>query len=96
MKKINFLITSGIIVALTACSGGGGGSPTPIPDPDGGTGLEIYLFAGSNGVDGYELWTSDGTPDGTIMVKDINPSGSSLPSDHMFTFNNEVYFVAND
>jgi ELWxxDGT repeat protein len=38
------------------------------------------LFSASNGVDGYELWRSDGTEEGTVMVKDINPTGDSEAS----------------
>jgi ELWxxDGT repeat protein len=32
-------------------------------------------FAADDGAHGYELWTSDGTRKGTVMVKDINPMG---------------------
>ena len=30
---------------------------------------------------GNELWTSDGTEAGTVVIKDIHPSGSSYPRD---------------
>jgi ELWxxDGT repeat protein len=33
------------------------------------------LFAGSDGVNGVELWITDGTGDGTYMLKDIEQSG---------------------
>jgi ELWxxDGT repeat protein len=45
---------------------------------------------------GQELWLTDGTSDGTVLVKDINPgpNGSSISG---FTrFGNHVYFSAND
>jgi ELWxxDGT repeat protein len=35
------------------------------------------LFAGSDGVLGVELWTSDGTRSGTRQVKDIHPGSAS-------------------
>jgi len=42
----------------------------------------------------YELWTSDGTEDGTYMVKDINPEGSSSPSN--FASMGDILFFAAD
>ena len=44
-------------------------------------GENVYFSAG-DGVNGFELWKSDGTPGGTQMVKDIRAgSGSSFPTD---------------
>ena len=41
---------------------------------------EAALFFQADGGDnGNELWTSDGTAAGTVMLKDINPSGDSNP-----------------
>ena len=40
------------------------------------------FFRGNDGSNGVELWKSDGTSSGTVMVKDLNSgSGSSNPSD---------------
>jgi ELWxxDGT repeat protein len=36
-----------------------------------------FFFAATDGVHGRELWKSDGTSSGTVMVKDINPGPSS-------------------
>ena len=36
------------------------------------------FFGADDGTNGVELWSSDGTASGTVLVKDINPSGSSL------------------
>ncbi len=38
------------------------------------------LFGATDGINGRELWKSDGTAAGTVMVKDINPLGSSSPA----------------
>jgi len=42
----------------------------------------------------YELFVSDGTEAGTMLLKDIYPSGSSFPNS-FFTFRDKVYFSAN-
>ena len=53
------------------------------------------FFAASDNQNGEELWISDGTAEGTNLLKDINPVGSSLPN----TFsdvNGTLFFSAND
>ena len=32
-----------------------------------------HFFAATDGIHGYELWKSDGTASGTVLLKDINP-----------------------
>ena len=55
---------------------------------------ELY-FSASDGT-GYELWKSDGTANGTIMVKNINNiNGGSNPS-ALTAVGNTLYFIAND
>ena len=56
----------------------------------------IAYFNANDGVHGYELWKSDGTDTGTVMIKDINPgAGDSYP--YFFTnLNGVVYFQAYD
>ncbi|MFO0936345.1 MAG: ELWxxDGT repeat protein [Gemmataceae bacterium] len=53
-------------------------SPGPtlkLPRTDGG---KLY-FSASDGIHGYEMWVSDGTPAGTKMIADLNPgSGDSV------------------
>ena len=54
------------------------------------------FFGANDGVNGLELWTSDGTPSGTNQLKDINiGSNSSSPRD-FFIFNEYLYFTADD
>ena len=44
----------------------------------------------------YELWKSDGTDAGTVLVKDINP-GAAAPRRQLFTIvNGTLFFSADD
>lgn len=52
------------------------------------------FFLANDGVNGAEIWSSDGTEAGTSMLKNINSSGSSSPA-KMTVFNNKLYFSAN-
>ena len=53
-----------------------------------------YYFTGNKG-DGGELWKSDGTAAGTVMVKDIRPSfGNSYDHGGPLTHNNLLFFSA--
>ncbi len=82
------LLTLGACIPKDGDSGGGGGS---VSAP------AIKFLAVNDGVNGNELWKTDGTADGTVLVKDINATakGSSNPSG--FTkFNGVIYFQAND
>jgi ELWxxDGT repeat protein len=38
------------------------------------------FFAANDGTHGVELWSSDGSEQGTLYVSDINPVGSSEPN----------------
>lgn len=91
IPRVSFL--SILLISLGACgsdAGGGNGS--------GGNGDETptMLFSANDGVTGKELWKTDGTPEGTVLVKDINPgAGDSSPTG--FTqYNGALYFQAND
>jgi len=54
------------------------------------------VFAADDGVHGRELWVTDGTPDGTVMLKDINEgSGSSTPEDFITLPGGKTIFSVN-
>lgn len=54
----------------------------------------ILFFRANNGTNGEELWKSDGTSAGTVMVKDINPGSGESGIYSMIGFNGKLYFQA--
>ena len=53
------------------------------------------LFAADDGIHGTELWATDGTAEGTRLVADIHPEGSSAPQ-LIGTLDGVLYFFADD
>jgi len=54
-------------------------------------------FAANDGANGIELWKSDGTDTGTVMVKDINPTGDGIPDwSQLLNVNGTLYLIATD
>jgi len=61
-------------------------------------------FQATDGIHGYELWATDGTADGTMMVKNINATdeenswsnGTDSSIGELTVFNNKIYFSADD
>ena len=54
------------------------------------------FFARWAGGSGGELWKSDGTTAGTVLIKDINPGSGSSDPQHMTKVGSTVYFTADD
>ena len=66
------------------------GNPTVLFDYNG-----MLLFRATDGSNGVELWKSDGTAAGTILVKDINTAANSNGNPANFTlFGGNVFFSA--
>ena len=54
------------------------------------------FFVADDGVSGAELWRSDGTADGTLLVKDINSGGGGSSPATLTNVGGTLFFAAND
>jgi ELWxxDGT repeat protein len=78
-------------INVVATSNAGSGPSTPVRQ-----GTRAF-FAANDGINGTELWVTDGTAANTFMVKDINPgSGNGSPTNIVAIGTNQVLFAAND
>ncbi len=95
---INFAQTPQLVKDINAISESSDGYPL-------GNIGSTFLYVFNDGIHGKELWKSDGTATGTVLVKDINVgSGSTFGNDpregfgnnYAVVINNILYFIAND
>ncbi|NIQ30500.1 MAG: PQQ-binding-like beta-propeller repeat protein, partial [Acidobacteria bacterium] len=71
-----------------------GSDPMPIGSAGG-----YLFFTADDGINGRELWKSDGTAAGTAMVRDINPSAGAFQAGSISAsagVGDRVFFVADD
>lgn len=54
------------------------------------------FFAATDATNGEELWVTDGTAEGTTMVKDIRTGSTGSSIEYLTRFNDKVVFAAND
>lgn len=53
------------------------------------------FFTANDGRNGLEVWRTDGSEDGTVLIEDINPQGDSVPT-QLTPLGNRLFFTAND
>jgi len=59
-------------------------------------GEDVY-FAADDGITGVELWKTDGTTSGTILVRNVDLNSNSSNPKHLTVVGDEIlYFTAND
>lgn len=75
-----------MVVGFSACGGGSVG----------GGGTTVLLFPANDAANGRELWKTDGTAEGTVLVKDINPGATGSFPDGFTPLNGAWYFAAMD
>ncbi|MFC1744698.1 ELWxxDGT repeat protein [Candidatus Riflebacteria bacterium] len=54
------------------------------------------FFAADNGTNGAELWKSNGTSSGTVMVMDINSGGGTSSPNYFYNNNGTLFFSADN
>jgi ELWxxDGT repeat protein len=54
------------------------------------------FFTAKSTANGDELYVSDGTAEGTILVKDINPGSADASPRYLVALNNKLYFQADN
>jgi ELWxxDGT repeat protein len=54
------------------------------------------FFSARDGVHGRELWTSNGTEAGTVLVKDIRPVGRPSDPSSLTSVDGQLFFFADD
>jgi ELWxxDGT repeat protein len=81
---------TGLLVDLDPSPPGSAGSgPGSFVEVSGGS----VLFQADEGFNGRELWKTDGTTAGTVLVKDITPGSASTTFGPMAAFRNGVVFT---
>ena len=72
-----------------------GSASSPLTRPFEVIGNTLF-FSATDGINGFELWKSDGTSAGTVMVKDIAVGSENSYPGTLTAIGNTLFFTAND
>ncbi len=56
----------------------------------------LLFFNANDGISGYELWKSDGTAAGTVLVRNIRTGSAGSNPGYLTNSGGTLYFAAND
>ncbi|MCI0459687.1 MAG: hypothetical protein L0Z62_22275 [Gemmataceae bacterium] len=85
------MVPSGVAELVKDIWPGGSSDPGILADVNG-----TLFFTADDGVRGRELWKSDGTEAGTVLVKDLLPGSASSPLSNLTNVNGTLYFTFDD
>jgi ELWxxDGT repeat protein len=87
---------AGTVLVKDIRPGSGNGAPDNIPLSSSLLLGNQLLFIANDSIHGPELWATDGTENGTILVKDINPGTGSSSITFFAVVQGKALFKAND
>lgn len=93
--KSNGTAAGTVMVANIQTGQGSGGEYSYGPDNLTAAGDTLF-FTADNGTAGQEVWKSDGTAAGTVLVKDIHPGSYSSYAGELTPVGDTVFFKARD
>ena len=108
MDRTGSLVLALSLALLAAGSAHAQGTPYLVQDIDttpnassvavramGAVGARVF-FGGQDAAHGAELWTSDGTEEGTVLVKDIRPGPQGSAVQSLTAVGDALFFVVDD
>lgn len=72
------------------------GTNSVVTDYVAGLGTKAILSASGSGAFGQELWMTDGTAEGTALLKDVRPGAAGSEPAQITAIGGNVYFAADD
>ena len=87
---------AGTVMVKDICPGGGNASPSEMTGINGTVFFAAEDGGWGSGGHGRELWKSDGTEEGTLLVNDIAPGGDGSSPGNLTDFNGTLFFSAAD
>ena len=80
-----------LLVDATAAPERGGSNPAQLTVVG-----DVTFFVAMTSTTGAELWKTDGTPQGTAMLVDVNAGAGSSNPTNLVNVSGVLYFAAND